>query len=542
MYTMLVVDDNPADRRGICSLFDWGKLGIEIIDTCANGERALEILRKKSIDIVLTDVAMPVMNGISLAKGLRASHPRTKVVFMSCHSDFEYAKSAVDMAIHGYVLKPIIPDELFAVVKKLLDELAEEAGGQAEKERMIGQLKDMLPMVQEQFLKELLLGNCYELDDIERRMQFLQLPMAPRGRVCVLSLVLEEFDTRTRDMSAEDIYFISYTVKNIIGAQSSAHADVFPVQFSGKDYAAVVFAKEQVTETTGVDCMDLAVALHSTILSLLDLSSIVGISTTAADLSFAHALYRQSIEAVNTQFSGGTNPIIQYETGGGEPFTAMDRSVDLGALYREIKELVVMGDDAGDAALVDRYLQTGKAALPESFVKSVSFSIANMIAVVLNEYGYSFSDVCGPDMVVWEKLGVMKSIGDVRRWLLDVFRTIRGHFADKNQSRGVKLVEKVRQIIREHYREQISVEYIAGAAALSQSYANSIVKRESGKSIFDHLQEYRLEVAKKLLMNPQSRIGEVSESVGYTNKSYFALMFRKQVGVSPSEFRARFVT
>jgi two-component system response regulator YesN len=66
------------------------------------------------------------------------------------------------------------------------------------------------------------------------------------------------------------------------------------------------------------------------------------------------------------------------------------------------------------------------------------------------------------------------------------------------------------------------------------------VKRETGKSIFDHLLEYRLEVAKKLLMNPASRIGEVSESVGYANKSYFALMFRKQVGESPSEFRARF--
>ncbi len=541
MYTMLVVDDNPADRRGICSLFDWDKLGIEIIETCSNGERAMEVLAEKSVDIVLTDVAMPVMNGISLAKGLRASHPRTKVVFMSCHSDFDYAKSAVDMAIHGYVLKPIIPDELLAVVKKLLGELAEEAGGRAEKERMIGQLKDMLPMVQEQFLKEILLGNCYRLDDIERRMQFLQLAIAPRRRVCVLSLVLEEFDTRTRDMPAEDIYFISYTVKNIIRAQSSAHADVCPVQFSGKDYSAVVFAKPPVAAANGVDSVDLAVALHSTILSSLDLSTIVGISTTAADLSCAHALYRQSIEAVNTQFSGGSNPIIQYELIQSEPFSVMDRSVDLGALYRDIKELVVRGDGAGDAELLDRYLQTGKAALPANYVKSVTFSISNMIAVVLNEYGYSFTDVCGTDMVVWEKLGAMKSIGDVRQWLLDVFTAIRGHFADKNQSRGLKLVEKVRQIIREHYREQISVEYIASAAALSQSYANSIVKRETGKSIFDHLLEYRLEVAKKLLMNPQSRIGEVSESVGYANKSYFALMFRKQVGVSPSEFRARFI-
>jgi DNA-binding NarL/FixJ family response regulator len=441
MYTMLVVDDNPADRRGICSLFDWGGLGIEIIDTCSNGERAMEVLSQRAVDIVLTDVAMPVMNGISLAQGLRASHPRTKVVFMSCHSDFEYAKSAVDMAIHGYVLKPIIPDELLAVIRKLTDELTEEAGRQAEKERMIGQLKDMLPMVQEQFLKEILLGNCYQLDDIERRMHFLRLAIAPRGRVCVLSIVLEEFDTRTRDMPAEDVYFISFTVKNIISAQSNAQVDVHPVQFSGKEYSAVVFFGAPAEETNAADTVDIAVALHSAILSSLDLSAIVGISRTAADMSCAHALYRQSVEAVNTQFSGGSNPIIQYELIESESFAVTDRSVDLGTLYRDIKDLVVMGDETADAKMVDRYLQTEKAALTENYVKSISFSIANMIAVVLNEYGYSFSDVCGADMVVWEKLGAMKSIGNVRRWLLDVFKTIRGHFADKNQSRGVKLVE-----------------------------------------------------------------------------------------------------
>jgi len=85
-------------------------------------------------------------------------------------------------------------------------------------------------------------------------------------------------------------------------------------------------------------------------------------------------------------------------------------------------------------------------------------------------------------------------------------------------------------------------EDISKAVYLSQSYANSIVKKETGKSIFEHLLEYRLEMAKKLLMNPESKVSVVSENVGYENKSYFSLMFKKYVGLSPSEYKARFTS
>lgn len=539
MYTMLVVDDNPADRRGICSLFDWSELGIRIVGTCANGKRAIEVINEEKVDIVLTDIAMPVMNGIELAERLKSSHPHIKVAFMSCYSDFDYARSAMNLDICGYVLKPIIPDDLLKVIKKLLDEYGDAIKKQTEKEAMVKQINEMLPMVQEQFLKELLLGNCFEIEDIKKRMDFLQLEVGTYGSIHVISLIIEDYEKQTYHLPVEDRYYTSYTIRNEIASLSNLQMIVLPVQFSSKDYTSIVFIKPDICGESPPDIMDLAVGIHTVILSVLKLYATIGISKMSKDITKAHDLYRQSIDAINSQFYGGSNPIIRYELIESGLYATLDQTVNLEELYHKIKELVATGDEIADRSFVDKYFQMDKAVLPESYIKSLTFSIVNMLAVVMTESGYSFADVFGSDVIIWEKLGRYKTIVNVRQWLLNLFKALRDYLADRNSSRSSKLVEAVKQIIRDRYHEQITVEDISKAVYLSQSYANSIVKKETGKSIFDYLLEYRLEMAKKLLMDPESKVSVVSESVGYENKSYFSLMFKKYVGLSPSEFKAR---
>jgi two-component system, response regulator YesN len=542
MYTMLVVDDNPADRRGVCSLFDWNELGIQIVGACPNGQRALEAINDKKVDIVLTDIAMPVMNGIELAESLKASHPDIKIVFMSCYSDFDYARSAMDLDIYGYVLKPIIPDELLKVVRKLLDEYRDEAKRHTEKETMVRQLNEMLPMVQEQFLKEWLLGNCFDPEEIQKRMEFLQLGIGSYGSIHVISLVIDDYEKQTNHLSVEDKYYVSYTMRNVIASLGTSEMIVLPVQFSGRDYSFIVFIKPDTGGNGCPDIMDLAVGVHTAVLSGLKLSTTIGISKMSRDITQAHELYRQSIDAVNTQFYGGSNPLIRYELIESGRYTTLDQTVNLEELYHVIKELVTTGDESADEEFINRYLSQDRGILPESYVKSLTYSIVNMIAVAMMESGYSFADVFGSDMVIWEKLGKFKTIVNIRQWLLNLFKALREYFNERNQSRTSKLVDAVRQIIRDRYHEQISVEDISKALFLSQSYANSIIKKETGKSIFDHLLEYRLEMAKKLLMDPESKVSVISENVGYENKSYFSLMFKKYVGLSPTEYKARFTS
>lgn len=136
MYSLLIVDDNPWVREELKNILDWNSLGIEIADICANGKDAMEQADIVNPDIILADIAMPIMNGIELAKKLKETGSSTKVIFMSAYSEFNFAKSAIDMAIYGYVLKPIIPEELAAVINKVLDIYTNEKIKKEEKDEL----------------------------------------------------------------------------------------------------------------------------------------------------------------------------------------------------------------------------------------------------------------------------------------------------------------------------------------------------------------------------------------------------------------------
>lgn len=540
MYMMLIVDDNPTDRRGIPTLLDWGKLGIQIVNTCANGKEALDILLRQRIDIVLTDIVMPIMSGIELVEHIHDAHMKTKVLFMSCYSDFEYAKTAVDFKIYGYILKPVIQTEFEKVINKLLDELAEESKKEFEKEQMRQQIHDMLPAVQEQFVKELLSVRSAGAAEILKRMDFLSFPINPDSSLAVFSLTINEYETEVQELGSEEFYYISHMIRIIMSACTKPGIRIFPVQFSSREYSSLLFLpSETVSYRTSV-LVDIAVEMYTAILSKLKLYTTIGISSVSGSIADAQALYRQSVDACSTSFYSSSNPIIPYEMIVSKSFATIDQTVNLEELYREVKEIVIMGGENTAREFIERLFSVDNTSMPDRRASSLAFSIANMLAVVMIEMECSFTAVFGKDFNIWESLNRFRKITDIQNWLLILFKHSREYLTVKNHSKSSKLVETVRSIIKERYCEQITVNDISKSVFLSPRYANSIFLKETGKSIFDYLLEYRLEISKKLLMVKDCRISDVCEKVGYENKSYFTLLFKRNVGVSPTEYKARF--
>jgi len=111
--------------------------------------------------------------------------------------------------------------------------------------------------------------------------------------------------------------------------------------------------------------------------------------------------------------------------------------------------------------------------------------------------------------------------------------------SERNTTKNVKLVENIKDIIKSKYHGQITIEDISKSVYLSGRHANSLFKKETGKTIFDYVIEYRIEVAKKLLKDSTSKVASVAEEVGYTNTSYFCLAFKKNVGMTPAEYKSK---
>jgi len=127
MTTMILVEDESFERNSLINYIDWQLIGIKIIGEAINGSQGFSLVEELHPDIVLTDVKMPVMDGIELSKKIRHYAPETKIIFLSSYDDFEYAKQAIDLNIQAYVMKPVNEMELLRVVKKVAEEITEKA-------------------------------------------------------------------------------------------------------------------------------------------------------------------------------------------------------------------------------------------------------------------------------------------------------------------------------------------------------------------------------------------------------------------------------
>lgn len=126
MYKLLVVDDETKIRNGICNYFPWNEIGFEIVGEAKNGRQALDFILKQHVDVVLSDIKMPVMTGIELAQELYSRKNKTKVVFLTGYKEFEYAQKALVYGVKSYIIKPTKYEELLDIFSRIKDELDQE--------------------------------------------------------------------------------------------------------------------------------------------------------------------------------------------------------------------------------------------------------------------------------------------------------------------------------------------------------------------------------------------------------------------------------
>ncbi|HZG78912.1 MAG TPA: response regulator, partial [Paenibacillus sp.] len=417
MFRMFIVDDNKYERIGIRDDVDWAKLGIEVVGLFANGAEALANVEALRPDIIVTDIAMPTMNGVALAERVRERYPDIKMIFTSCHSDFDFAKSAVNLGIYSYVLKPIISDELETAVRGLVAEMTERERGERERAGMLRQLEGMLPLVQEQFFKEMLLGNFRSEEEIRERVDFLRVPVPVGASLAVLSLKFAASEDE-RGKSVVDAYYQSYTVKKLVASLEPAES-AYPVQMASDLFAVVLFGAPD-------SFMETAVALHTAVAQRIDAAFTIGMSNASPSLAAIAELYRQSEVAVRTTFYEGSHPIIAYA----EIEDASERNVfgdmpELEAVYGDVKALLSYDGDAGVDEFLDKYLNVPGASGNESYIKAFAFLALNLASVLLMEVNKSFQEMLGEEQSIWMRVGKLESAAEARALLRRSFMSIK---------------------------------------------------------------------------------------------------------------------
>jgi two-component system response regulator YesN len=213
MYKLLIVDDEAEIRRGL-RYVDWASVGVVPVEECEHGLEACQWLASHSVDLVLTDIRMPVMNGLELAEHISKRYPHVKTIVLSGYNDFELARESMRYGTLDYLLKPINPDELLAVVARAVESLRKE-GQQLEKQRHLEQkVRSSMKLLRQEFLRKLLLQPVTE-DEWEEACSAAELLL--ENRMCTVGIIRMDLQTPWEQAFADkDRKLILFAFDNVL--------------------------------------------------------------------------------------------------------------------------------------------------------------------------------------------------------------------------------------------------------------------------------------------------------------------------------------
>ena len=542
MKTLVIVDDEPSVLNGLTRFVDWPSLGIELAGTADDGDTGLALILERKPDIVLTDVKMPKLDGTEMAVRLRSQLPSAKIVFISGHNDTDYLKSALQVQAVDYIFKPISRRELTEVLNKVVAELdAEERERELVNEMQV-KLTQSMPLLREKFLLSAV-AEGVQAARSEERLAFLELSFLQAERYLVLVVLLDDLADTMEPRSERDKQLLSYAVLNII--QELIHRETKGIAFEKAlgEYVAILTVRGEDEETGGEASTEngllaLAEAIRDNLGRWLKLSVTIGVGEETGRLAELPLSYKQAREAASQKWYLGKNRILTVNSMEVADHSRFRLEADT---EEAVLSLLRAGDADGLQALLAGIFERLAHNRSPGFAyeRNAALHLVLLSGRVLLEGNLLTEEWEQRELAVWERALKQETLLDLQRLTEAYLLELCAAVGQKRRGRAGNVIERIERLIGERYRENLTAAEIAAGVYLSPTYVSLLFKQETGETLFEYLTKVRIERAKELLLDPQTKFYEVSEAVGYSDPSHFSKVFKKMTGLTPSAFRDR---
>ena len=523
LYKIMIVDDEAEVREAITRKIGWSALGFEVVADAENGLDALEKAESLELDVVLTDIKMPFMDGLRFGAELARRKPAVKLIIFSGFDAFEYAQEAIKLNVVEYVLKPVNAEELsriLARVKQTLD-------GEIAQRRNIAQLTEAyqksLPLMREKFLNELLRGP---MDPAEVAAQLGRFALSVRdGRYKVVAVC--ELDKKPGQQPLLAPELLTVSLRQMVDDQLRArcHREIF---LSMNDLIVITAWDRDPVESL----MSLLGEVCAECERVLGVSVTIGLGRPCDRAEELHRSYAEARGAAEYKAATGVGKVIYIQDMERLERTASDVDFQRG---NRLLSAIKFGSREQIGTLVDQLLGEGGAG---GSAQTKLIGVLGGLLPLVERYGLSEDELLGPRETWLGLLSAQAPAGQLRQWLLEVCLRMSGSLDQRRVSTAKRLVEEAERYIREHYQStDLSVDRLCDHLHISQSYFSTIFKQETGRSYVQYLTDVRMEHAVELLRTTDDKTYLIAEKVGYDEPNYFSYVFKKKFGVSPSQFR-----
>ena len=542
MLKIFLAEDEVIVRETIKRMIPWEELGFELVGEAADGEMALPLLIRQKPDLLITDIKMPFMDGLTLAKLAKKELPELKIVILSGYDDFNYAKQAISIGVEEYLLKPITKNALIERLSEIRSRYEHEKTQKEYYEKFQREMQVYEKNSNRDFFEALVCGSM-DMMEVYKKAEKLGLDIVAEAyNILIFTMNSEE------DFSGQKEGYSEWEAESLEMLEDFFSDNTSAMLFRCNifSYGVLIKGQKETIDENTRSCID-------EIKKILDRKEqkrqwFVAVGESVERLSQLQKSYHSASRAFSQRYLYGEN-ILYYdemelmEHRSGQADTndnAYLKNVDVNAL---------------NPAILQKFLSNGLQEETENFVKDYFYAIGQepMESLVFRNYVIlnvrfsvlSFLKSLGCDTEEMEPENTEEILAEsgknIESAITYAKKMISQAITIRDQNSGNKnrsILKTAVDFIDEHYMdEDISLNTAANVANVSSNHFSALFSQNMGQTFIEYLTTLRMNKAKELLRCTGMRSSEVAGEVGYKDAHYFSYLFKKTQGMTPSEYR-----
>lgn len=528
MYTVVIADDEISLRQAMIKRINWQEIGFEVIGEAENGVEALELVERLEPDLLLTDIKMPFISGINLARKVREIRPAMQIAFLSGYDDFSYAQQAIQYNIIKYLLKPISSKELtreLVEIKEKMDAINQSFTASIE--------IDQQQFLVERLLMPLVFDTDFIIDDKQKEYENylnqeavqLKIRTSLEEKTKYLMMVIRYFDKNGQNITNRNhLLGVKGIVKKYLRFGTFYSGKKIITLFSGQAWEIEkyvnIIANEIVQSSERILCAD----------------CYLGFSNISDTLLKANLLYNEAISAV--EYGQGSKRGINFI--GDIKRTSMICYENVDKIASKTEKLIKSGTDSEIelylSSIFVMFIDQGatRADIDLLMIRIISSTWALVYSVCDDKSSALFFNKASQLSKIFNKY----SFNEKRMDLIEFCLLSKSLIKNQKKMNSEVICDELMEIIdKEYSNEELSLGSVSDRLHVSISYLSSLVKKNMGETFITLLTNKRMEVAKDLVLYSSAKVLEIAYKCGYSDQHYFSYCFKKQFGISPNKMR-----
>lgn len=523
---VMIVDDERLVRDLLKACIEWEEIGLTIVGESSSAVEGIELVEKLQPDIIFTDICMPIMDGLEFSKKVIEKHPQIKIIVLTGHEEFEYAKKGIKVGIADFLLKPINDDEIMKTALSTKEKIIRERSQIEEYDRLKEQLQQNLPFLKEKLFNELLQRNV-DSKALSEKLSYFEIKT---GDSPFQAAVVEVFGPKEEDTADEESKLI-LRIRSLELTQQYFNEDQYINVFFDNSQRVVILCNDD-----SIDLWECCEAIKSMLINRLKCFVCIGIGNPHMRLDKIWLSYKEAGDALRLRFCFGKNQVISFSD-----VCSIERA-DPGIdpdLQGSFNFFLKSGlREKAEEIICSAFSEMKAAVVSQEQVRVVACSFISSILNVLVETGVKQDDIFEADAQPFETIFKLDNLPDMEEYLKGISRKVIHVISCMQGKKAKKIIQDVQGYIDENYsKSDLTLSEVAKKFFVNLSYLSRTFKEEAGLTFVDYLNKLRMEKAIKLLNETDKKAYQIAEEVGVNDPHYFSVCFKKFTGVSVNEYK-----